>query len=164
VSPGGGHRGGDEWDWSEVRRRCLGLARRYTRNPAEAEDVAQDAVLRAWRHRGSLREGDSLWGWLATIVRNEAFRRNSRVRPDPVAEPEPSEGVEDERLLAIPLRADLTAALSQLEKSEQLLLRLRYAEDLTQPAIARLLEMPEGTVKVRLHRARAKLHRVLDET
>jgi RNA polymerase sigma-70 factor, ECF subfamily len=159
------HRGGgngDTWDWTEARRRCLELARRYSANPSEAEDIAQDALLRAWRRRASLRSGDHIWGWLATIVRNEAARHHSRVRPEPVGEAESSERAEDDCISAIPLRVDVTAALSRLESGERLLLRLRYGEDLTQPAIAHLLKLPEGTVKVRLHRARKKLHRLLE--
>jgi RNA polymerase sigma-70 factor, ECF subfamily len=53
--------------------------------------------------------------------------------------------------------ADLHAALRELSERDRLLLELRYEEDLTQAAIARRLGIPEGTVKVRLHRARAKL-------
>ena len=52
--------------------------------PSEAEDIAQDALLRAWRRRSTLREVDRRKEWLATIVRNEAFRQHARVRPDPV--------------------------------------------------------------------------------
>jgi RNA polymerase sigma-70 factor (ECF subfamily) len=59
-------------------------------------------------------------------------------------------------------RADLQAAMRGLGATEQLLLRLRYGEDLTGPAIAERLGMPEGTVKVRLHRARNKLQRSLE--
>jgi RNA polymerase sigma-70 factor (ECF subfamily) len=139
------------------------LARRCTTDPIEAEDIAQEALLRAWRHRGSQRGDERLGGWLATIVRNEAARHHARTRPEPVAEGEARGGVEDERVLAAPLRVDLASALSRLEPEERLLLRLRYVRDLTQAAIARGLDVPEGTVKVRLHRARAKLHRVLEE-
>lgn len=53
--------------------------------------------------------------------------------------------------------ADLHEALERLSERERRLLEMRYAEDLTQGAIARRLGIPEGTVKVRLHRARAKL-------
>ena len=56
-------------------------------------------------------------------------------------------------------RADLHAALERLDERDRKLLMLRYGEDMTQAAIAQLLEIPEGTVKVRLHRARDKLRR-----
>ena len=75
------------------------LAYRYTSNPSEAEDVAQEALLRAWRRRSTLRDASRRKEWLGTIVRNEAFRLHARMRPDPVAEIEAKEGVEDERLI-----------------------------------------------------------------
>jgi RNA polymerase sigma-70 factor, ECF subfamily len=53
--------------------------------------------------------------------------------------------------------ADLYEAMERLSERDRRLLEMRYEEDLTQGAIARRLGIPEGTVKVRLHRARAKL-------
>jgi RNA polymerase sigma-70 factor, ECF subfamily len=135
------------------------LAYRYARNPSEAEDIAQDALLRAWRRRATLRDADRRNEWLATIVRNEAFRQHARIRPDPVSTIELQEGADDERVLATVERADLHAALDRLDENDRQLLRLRYSEDMTQAAIARRLGIPEGTVKVRLHRARGKLRR-----
>jgi RNA polymerase sigma-70 factor, ECF subfamily len=135
------------------------LAYRYARNPSEAEDIAQDALLRAWRRRATLRDADRRNEWLATIVRNEAFRQHARIRPDPVSTIELQEGADDERVLATVERADLRAALDRLDENDRQLLRLRYSEDMTQAAIARRLGIPEGTVKVRLHRARGKLRR-----
>ncbi len=133
------------------------MAYRYASNPSEAEDIAQDALLRAWRRRSTLRDTDRRNQWLAAIVRNEAFRQHARVRPDPTATIEVREGAEDERVLAAVELADLHAALDRLEDRDREILELRYEQDLTHPAIARKLEIPEGTVKVRLHRARAKL-------
>lgn len=138
------------------------LAYRYASNPSEAEDIAQDALLRAWRRRSTLRDKARRKEWLATIVRNEAFRQHARVRPDPIATIESYEGADDERVVATVERADIRAALDDLDECDQQLLRLRYNEDLTQAAIARRLGIPEGTVKVRLHRARHKLRRAID--
>ncbi len=135
------------------------MAYRYASNPSEAEDIAQDALLRAWRRRSTLREADRRNQWLSTIVRNEAFRQHSRVRPDPTSEIETYEGAEDAQVVATVERADLHAALKRLNERDRQLLELRYGEDLTQSAIARRLGIPEGTVKVRLHRARDKLRR-----
>jgi RNA polymerase sigma-70 factor (ECF subfamily) len=135
------------------------MAYRYASNPSEAEDIAQDALLRAWRRRSTLREVDRRNQWLATIVRNEAFRQHARVRPDPIGTIETYEGAEDAQVVATVERADLRAALKVLSEKDRQLLELRYSEDLTQSAIAHRLGIPEGTVKVRLHRARNKLRR-----
>lgn len=149
----------DGWEWGEAHRVCLRLAYRYASNPSEAEDIAQDALLRAWRRRSTLRETDRRNQWLGTIVRNEAFRQHARVRPDPTSKIETYEGAEDAQVVATVECADLHAALKRLSERDREMLELRYEEDLTQPAIARRLGIPEGTVKVRLHRARDKLRR-----
>jgi len=133
------------------------MAYRYASNPSEAEDIAQDALLRAWRRRSTLRDSERRNQWLATIVRNEAFRQHARVRPDPTATIEFSEGAEDERVLAAVELADIHAALRLLSERDRRLLEMKYEEDLTQAMIASRLGIPEGTVKVRLHRARNRL-------
>lgn len=117
-------------------------------------------MLRAWRHRSSLRDCDRRNQWLATIVRNEAFRQHARVRPDPTSAIESQEGVEDQRVLATVEQADLHAALKRLNERDRELLEMRYSQDLSQAEIARKLGIPEGTAKIRLHRARDRLRRV----
>jgi len=140
------------------------MAYHYSSNPNEAEDIAQDALLRAWRRRSTLRDGARRKEWLGTIVRNEAFRHHSRVRPDPVDEVDSWEGEEDERIVSTVERADLHAALERLSARDRKLLELRYQEDLTQEAIARRLGIPDGTVKVRLHRVRHRLREAMGST
>ena len=95
------------------------MAYRYASNPSEAEDIAQDALLRAWRRRSTLREADRRNQWLATIVRNEAFRQHARVRPDPIATIETHEGAEDAQVVATVERADLHAALKRLSERDR---------------------------------------------
>jgi RNA polymerase sigma-70 factor (ECF subfamily) len=137
------------------------MAYHYSSNPNEAEDIAQDALLRAWRRRSTLRDGARRKEWLGTIVRNEAFRHHARVRPDPVDEVDNWEGEEDEGIVSTVERADLHAALKRLSERDRKLLELRYKEDLTQEAIARRLGIPDGTVKVRLHRVRHRLREAM---
>jgi len=149
----------ESWDWDEVHRICLGIAFRYAKDRTEAEDIAQDSMIRAWRKRNTLRNSEARKSWLATIVRNEAMREFARRRPDPSDTLELAHGSEDERVLATVERADLHAALDRLNQRDRQLVRLRYDEDMTQEAIAHRLGIPLGTVKVRLHRVRAKLRR-----
>ncbi len=115
--------------------------------------------MRAWRKRTTLRNYAARKSWLATIVRNEALRELARKRPAPTDMIDAWQGRDDERVLATVERADLHAALERLNKRDRQLVRLRYDEDLTQEAIAHRLGIPLGTVKVRLHRVRAKLRR-----
>jgi RNA polymerase sigma factor (sigma-70 family) len=84
---------------------------------------------------------------------------HARVRPEPIATIETREGAEDDAIISTVERADLHAALNRLDERDRLLIELRYTEDLTQEAIASRLGIPDGTVKVRLHRVRHKLRR-----
>lgn len=161
---GKGDGAGCEWEWDEVRRICLRLAWRFAKSQAEAEDIAQDAVLRAWDKKHTLRDPKARKQWLRTIVRNEALRQFTRKRPDPVSMQDYDPGVDDERVTAWVERADLQQAIDRLDDRDKMLVRLRYHEDLTQEAIARRLGIPDGTVKVRLHRVRAKLRAEIGAT
>ena len=117
-------------------------------------------MLRAWRRRSTLREAGSRKQWLATIVRNEAFRHYSRPRPDPTDEVEQLRGARGRARSSRPSTGPTCRRRwKRLSERERVLLSLRYEEDLTQPAIAARLGIPEGTVKVQLHRARLKLRR-----
>jgi RNA polymerase sigma-70 factor (ECF subfamily) len=119
-------------------------------------------MLSAWQHRAALRDPTRFAAWVAQIVRYEAIRHASR-RRRATAPLETEPGHDDEEIARAEKRVDLSRALAELEPRERRLLRLRYEEDLTQRAIAERLGLPEGTVKVQLHRARAKLHRALSQ-
>lgn len=147
-----------------MRRICLRLAWRFAKNQAEAEDIAQDSVLRAWDKKHTLRDPKARKQWLRTIVRNEALRQFTRKRPDPISMQDYDPGADDERVTAWVERADLQQAIDRLNDRERMLVRLRYHEDMTQEAIARRLGVPDGTVKVRLHRVRAKLRAEIGAT
>jgi len=140
------------------------MAYHYASNPNEAEDIAQDALLRAWRRRSSLRDSSRRNEWLGTIVRNEAYRQHSRVRPDPVDTVDEWEAAEDESIVSTVERADVRAVIDRLSERDRKLIELRYEEDLTQEAIARRLGLPDGTVKVRLHRLRHRLREEIGTT
>lgn len=138
------------------------MARRRSSQEADAEDISQEALLRAWRSRGSLEHRDRLAPWLSTIVHNEAVRAHQRRRTVVMDPTEIDAPIEDERLEAVVERHDLRRLLAHLDPLDRRMIMLRYGEDMTQPAIARALGMPEGTVKVRLHRARGMLRRMME--
>ncbi|MDR3418440.1 MAG: sigma-70 family RNA polymerase sigma factor [Nevskia sp.] len=148
------------------------LARWLTRTPHDADDVVQEAYLRAFRFFGGFRGGDAR-AWLLAIVRNtfytwlEQHRRNGQgVEYDEAtiglhtveAGEEALHGTDPEKLL---LRAAdqglVEAALSKLPVDYREILVLRELEELSYKEIAEIVGVPLGTVMSRLSRARAQL-------
>jgi RNA polymerase sigma-70 factor (ECF subfamily) len=152
------------WDWDEMRNFCFRHALHVVHCPEKADEVAQEAIVRAWRHRDKCREPEHPFGWLRRIAQNEAIRLASR-RPNEVLVDEPlaapsaavmtDEGLED--------RLMLDEILDQLSAADQELARLRYYEDLTCAKLADHFGVGEATVKVRLHRLRRRLKERLEE-
>ena len=116
--------------------------------------------MRAWRMRHQCHDPARPWPWLARICQREAARLAARRRTSPLPEglepAEPSAADETVERLAV------TAAVAELAPIDRELITRRYGEDQTTRWIARALSMPEGTVKVRLHRARRRLERTLE--
>ena len=148
---------------------AFNYARWLTRNDADAEDVVQDACLRAMRFFSSLRH-DNARAWLLAIVRNTWYSRASR-RPTmsrdhsrAAAAQEPADEALDpeERLLQQHTVARVRAALDQLPADYREVLLLREIEGLSYKEIAEVLSVPMGTVMSRLARARERLMTVLN--
>ena len=146
---------------------------RITRNPQDAEDAAQDAVLRAFR---ALDRYDAARGafrpWLWTIAIRVALRLvTHRSRKDLSLEaltdgadpdrPRSDAWLHDRRALertdAAVLHRELEDALDHLDPPHRAILVLAVLEERSYADIAEILEIPIGTVMSRLHRARAKL-------
>ena len=143
---------------------AFNYARWLTRNDGEAEDVVQDACVRAMRFFSSLRDDDAR-AWLFTIVRNTWYSRLSRRAhvatgsplndgsdrwPDNALDPE-------ERLLQQHTVAVVRAALEQLPVDFREVIVLREIEGLSYKEIAAVVGVPIGTVMSRLSRARERL-------
>ena len=152
------------WEWDVARRRCLREASRILHNREDAEEAVQEALIRAWRNQAKCRTPRTPLPWLVQITRNEAMRLAARrqlrraseihgERPERIA----TRDTELDRMLET---VATEQALSVLGPDERTLIRLRYVEDLTQGQVAARLGVPEGTVKVRLHRVRARLRGV----
>jgi RNA polymerase sigma-70 factor, ECF subfamily len=155
------HYTSDAWDWEAARARCLREARRHAPSEADAQDAVQSAMLLAWRGRRTCLTPEDPIPWMLAITRREAWRTRSSVQTV-----EYDEQIERERAIfdemgRIPERLDLWAAMSELSREDRKLLGLRYVHDLTQPQLAQQLGIPEGTAKVRLHRARNRLRTTL---
>ena len=151
---------------------AFGYARRLTRDDAEAQDVTQEAFLRAWRYFNSFR-GDEARPWLLGIVRNTFVSvRHSRGGPTASLDDADMEldtalaGTQalasapttpEKALLAADARRTVVAALDALPTAAREVLVLREIEDLPYKRIAAILDVPIGTVMSRLTRARAML-------
>ena len=137
----------------------------------DAEDVAQDAFLRAF-HRLSLFRGESPFrAWLLRIAQNAALNAVTRRRVDPLERPEEeaagararkaTERTPADALEVSERRSRLARKLRELQPPHRAVLVLRDIEGLSYEEIAEVMETPVGTVKGRLHRARRELIEIL---
>src|SRR5690348_1935081 len=144
------------------------LARHLTRNDHDAEDVVQEAYLRAHRFFAGFRGTDPR-PWLLAIVRNTAFsmRRRDRtavlttefcdeLHSEGVAEAGPATDL-DRRETAATVQAALDALLAPFRE----VLVLREMQDLSYDEIAKIVRAPIGTVMSRIARGRKKLEQLL---
>ncbi len=151
-----------DWNWDLVRAQCLRETERILGRSGTAEDAAQEAAVRAWRRRDSCLTPDRPQPWVATIARNEALRIADRQHADPLEDG--TEAAEESREDEILGQADMERAIAGLSGGDRQVIRGRYWDDLDYRELGRLLHVPEGTARVRLHRALARLRRVLVET
>ena len=148
---------------------AFNLARWLLRNPADAEDVTQEAVLRAYRFFGTFRAGDAR-AWLLQIVRNCCFTWLQRNHPtEDLAELheefQPTDHDTPETLaIANCNREHLARALEQLAAPFREVLVLRELEGCSYKEIAEITSRPIGTVMSSLARARQHLRRALLES
>jgi RNA polymerase sigma-70 factor, ECF subfamily len=143
----------DAWDWRRLQQIALREASRYL-DADSARDAAQEATLRAWR-RAATCSGEPE-PWIRTIARREALRIATRRRE----ESQPEDGdirAQTDEAQAATERLAVADALATLAPEQQQTVFLRYWADRTEAEIAAGLSQPVGTIKVRLHRARAKL-------
>ncbi len=160
-----------------VERAVFVLLFTLLRNESDAEDAAQEAFIKVYRHLGSFRGDAKFSTWVLSIARNEglAILRRQRVRPE-----EPLEHATDEdrgdftpALLTdwreVPLEAlerkelgqHLCRAILELPPIYREVVQLRDIDELDVQETADMLGITAGSVKVRLHRARTMLQKQL---
>lgn len=136
-------------------RRLYRVARTMLRSDADCEDAVQEALLKAWAKLATLRDEQFFETWLIRILINEC-KTLYRRRPSPTEELPES--------LAAPAEdASLMDALMNIPEKFRIPVELHYIEGYGVSEIARMLRLPEGTVKWRLSRGRALLRKELGE-
>jgi len=138
-----------------------GFARWLTRDPVAAQDLAQEAMLRALRYFHAFR-GEEARPWLLRIVRNtwsdQRSARGATDRPLDEIEDHAAEGPDPEQnAVASDRRRQVATALAALPPDMREVLVLREIEDLSYKQIGVVLDLPIGTVMSRLARARERL-------
>ena len=166
-------RAGDRQAFEELVRtqqhRVYGLALRMLGNAAEAQDVAQEAFLRAHRGLAQFRGDARLSTWLYAIVSRlclnrlaESERRLARQGEETLARLADASPGPDQALERGELEEALHRAIGELSEERRIVVVLRDVEGLAYEEIAEVLELPVGTVRSRLHRARLDLKEKLE--
>jgi RNA polymerase sigma-70 factor, ECF subfamily len=171
-------RAGDQEAFAELvithADRVYGALRRFGLDPDEADEVAQEVFLRAWRGLDRFQERSQFSTWLYRIAFNEAKRRLSR-RPAPRAHPDPER--EHDPILSLPESAELAPdaqtldreldrelerALDQLPAEWRDAVVLRDIDGLSTHDAAEIAGVREAAFKSRLHRGRMQLRALLE--
>jgi RNA polymerase sigma-70 factor (ECF subfamily) len=146
-------------------QRLFRAARAVLRDDGEAEDVVQDAWVRAYTHLRQFAGRASFATWVTRIAINEAIARGRRRRHQVPLDEEPAtERTPDDELGAREMIAAMEAATDALPVAYRTVFVLRDLEGLSVAETASCLDVPEATVKTRLHRARALMRGRLDAT
>jgi RNA polymerase sigma-70 factor (ECF subfamily) len=157
-----------------------GAAMRLTRDANEAQDLVQDALVRAYRFQHHFEPGTNLKAWLLRILTNtfiNHYRRHARERRvleteegspvgDGVMSRAAMRGLMDSTALAQEglLRDEICGALDKLPEDYRLMIVLADVEELSYKEIAETVGVPIGTVMSRLHRARKMMQKQLIDT
>jgi RNA polymerase sigma-70 factor, ECF subfamily len=144
-----------------------GTALRLTRRPQDAEDLVQDTYLKAFRASRQFQRGTNLKAWLFTILHNtfRNMRRHDGRNPvdvnsetvEQAADITGDERTPEQLLTRATLDADLQAALDGLPDAFRQAVWLRDVEEFTYADIARIVDVPIGTVMSRISRGRRML-------
>lgn len=154
--------------------RLYAAALRYTRNPADAEDLVQETFAKAYRKFHQYEPGTNLRAWLYRILANTyiSMYRKQRRRPDEYAQEEIEDfslydwlrgaGPSVEREVLEQITADeVKQALADLPEQFRMAVYLADVEGFAYKEIAEIMDTPVGTVMSRLHRGRKQLEKAL---
>jgi RNA polymerase sigma-70 factor (ECF subfamily) len=149
----------------------LRVARRLTGGHVGAEDLVQETLLRAYRAADRF-DGRYPRAWLLTIMRNTWRNMNRRIRPQLlhcedaialIADDGPDGGGAERQVVDRMIDPDLSDALRSLSDNHRAVVLLVDVDGLAYHEAAEVLGVPAGTVMSRLHRARTRLRRRLEQ-
>ncbi|MCC7010286.1 MAG: sigma-70 family RNA polymerase sigma factor [Acidobacteria bacterium] len=152
---------------ADSSRLAVRVAFSVLRNRADAEDVAQDAFVRAYRRFASLRDRDRFRGWLVRMTWRLALdwkrgHRRRGAREEALARAMPAFGDAERDAVDTDRAARLWAAIDRLPRRLRLVIVLAAIDGHGVRDVAQLLGVAEGTVKSRLFDARQRLRELLD--
>jgi len=168
-------RNGDQDAYGELVTRYQAIAARtayvITGTAADAEDVAQDAFVKAYYALDRFRSGSPFRPWLLRIVANEAINRRKAAGRRPTVglsvaldRPSPDTALSPEgAALASEQRETVLGALRQMREEDRLVIAYRYFFDLSEAEMSDALGVARGTVKSRLSRALVRLRALIGE-
>lgn len=154
--------------------RAFSVARSLVGSSDDARDLCQEAFLKTYKARDSYRDGEPFLPWFHRILRNTCYsflRKNKRIKSHSLSHEVNGEATDYEIVdptpgpTDAPERAEVVEAFwdgfARLNATDREILALRHFQDLSYRAIARTLDLPEGTVMSRLFHARKRLRRAL---
>jgi RNA polymerase sigma-70 factor, ECF subfamily len=147
---------------SKYLRRVVAIAWSITRNATDAEDLAQEAFVKAYRSIGRFRTGEPFGPWIGRIVTNlalDVMKHRRKFRHEELAETERAARRDDADVAAMSnaIGTRIDAAIESLPEMQRLVARLHLVEEMNHGEIAAVLALNEGTVRAHLFHARTKL-------
>ena len=147
---------------SKYLRRVVAIAHGVVRNAHDAEDLAQEAFVKAYQNLGRFRAGESFGPWIGRIVTNLALdvvKHRTKFRHESITDAAPAARRDDAELPARSreIASRIDAALDELPEMQRLVARLHIIEELDHADIAAMTGLSDGTIRSHLSHARAKL-------
>jgi RNA polymerase sigma-70 factor (ECF subfamily) len=159
-------RTGDDIAFGELVDRyknlVYGLVWRMVGDRSQADDLAQEVFLKVYRGLPYFRGEARLSTWIYRIVANVCTQARSSRRPErPASSPIKEPGAADTAFADLELRDRLEKAIARLPENYRLLIAAHYLDGVQYDALAEALDIPLGTVKTHLYRAKRRLRELL---